>query len=87
VLLAGSLSAGATLVTLARFEIEPFLAAIQEHRVTQTVVVPPVLIALAKHPAVRVVDGELWFLDAIPKSPSGKILRRLLVERERRRAG
>ncbi len=39
-LLARSLAAGATIVTLARFEIEPFLAAIQEHRVTQTVVVP-----------------------------------------------
>jgi hypothetical protein len=30
VVLAGSLSVGATIVTLARFDVEPFLAAIQD---------------------------------------------------------
>ena len=29
---------------------------------------------------------EIEFVDAIPKNPSGKLLRRVLVERERARA-
>jgi acyl-CoA synthetase (AMP-forming)/AMP-acid ligase II len=37
---------------------------------------------VAPYKKVRRVE----FIDAIPKSPSGKILRRLLVERERERA-
>jgi acyl-CoA synthetase (AMP-forming)/AMP-acid ligase II len=36
---------------------------------------------VAPHKRVRRVE----FIDAIPKSPSGKILRRVLVERESRR--
>jgi acyl-CoA synthetase (AMP-forming)/AMP-acid ligase II len=55
-LLGRTLAYGGTIVSLPRFEIEPFLAAIQEHRVTQTIVVPPVLLALAKHPAVDDYD-------------------------------
>lgn len=31
------------------------------------------------------ITGGIEFLDAIPKSPSGKILRRLLRDRERER--
>ena len=30
---------------------------------------------------------EVEFVDAIPKNPSGKILRRLLIDRERAKAG
>jgi acyl-CoA synthetase (AMP-forming)/AMP-acid ligase II len=47
---------GATVVTLPRFEPHAFLGAIQEHRITQTVVVPPVVLALARHPAVAEYD-------------------------------
>jgi acyl-CoA synthetase (AMP-forming)/AMP-acid ligase II len=57
VVLAGrALFGGATLVTLPRFDVTGFLAALQEHRVTQTVVVPPIVLALAKHPAVGQYD-------------------------------
>jgi acyl-CoA synthetase (AMP-forming)/AMP-acid ligase II len=56
VLLPGTLAAGATVVTLARFDLEGFLRAIQEHRATLTIVVPPIALALAYHPLVDSYD-------------------------------
>jgi acyl-CoA synthetase (AMP-forming)/AMP-acid ligase II len=56
VILNGSLRAGATLVVFPRFELEPFLRAVQEHRATWAFVVPPIALALAKHPAVDGYD-------------------------------
>jgi len=47
---------GATLVTMPKFELEPFLGAIQRYRVTRAFVVPPLVLALAKHPAVDGYD-------------------------------
>jgi acyl-CoA synthetase (AMP-forming)/AMP-acid ligase II len=54
VLLNTGLSAGATVVSLPRFDLEAFLQAIQDHRATGTIIVPPIALALARHP---VVDG------------------------------
>jgi acyl-CoA synthetase (AMP-forming)/AMP-acid ligase II len=71
-LLCRSLAAGATVVTLARFDFEAFLAALQDHRVTQTIVVPPILLGLAQHPAVESYDlSALRWLGcgAAPASP------------------
>jgi acyl-CoA synthetase (AMP-forming)/AMP-acid ligase II len=45
--------AGATIVTMPRFDLEQFLELIERHRVTQGYVVPPIALALAKHPAVE----------------------------------
>ncbi|MEU3506551.1 4-coumarate--CoA ligase family protein [Streptomyces longwoodensis] len=47
---------GATVVVLPRFELEGFLAAIQTHRITGLYVAPPIVLALAKHPAVARYD-------------------------------
>ncbi|MFD9002778.1 4-coumarate--CoA ligase family protein [Streptomyces sp. NPDC059582] len=47
---------GATIVVLQRFELESFLAAIQNHRITGLYVAPPIVLALAKHPAVAQFD-------------------------------
>src|SRR5438128_1474645 len=47
---------GATLVTMPRFELEPFLATVQQHRITRALVVPPLVLALAQHPAVDGYD-------------------------------
>jgi acyl-CoA synthetase (AMP-forming)/AMP-acid ligase II len=47
---------GATLVTMPRFELEPFLALPQAHRITRAFVVPPLVLALAKDPAVDRYD-------------------------------
>ncbi|HEX2467232.1 MAG TPA: AMP-binding protein [Solirubrobacterales bacterium] len=47
--------AGATIVTMPRFELESFLDLLERHAVTRAYVVPPIAVALAKHPAV---DGR-----------------------------
>jgi acyl-CoA synthetase (AMP-forming)/AMP-acid ligase II len=47
------LLAGATLVTMPRFELGQFLDLLERHRVTRALVVPPIALALAKHPAVE----------------------------------
>jgi acyl-CoA synthetase (AMP-forming)/AMP-acid ligase II len=47
-----ALHAGAVVVTMPRFEIETFLQVVEQHRITATVVVPPVVQALAEHPAL-----------------------------------
>ena len=50
------LCAGATLVTLPRFELEAFLQLLQQQRITRAFVVPPIVLALAKHPLVDRYD-------------------------------
>ncbi|GEC08672.1 AMP-dependent synthetase [Streptomyces spinoverrucosus] len=50
------LRVGATVVVLPRFDLEQFLAAIQNHRITGLYVAPPIVLALAKHPAVTRYD-------------------------------
>jgi acyl-CoA synthetase (AMP-forming)/AMP-acid ligase II len=47
------LRAGATIVTMPRFDLEQFLDLIERHRVTRAYVVPPIALALGKHPAVE----------------------------------
>jgi acyl-CoA synthetase (AMP-forming)/AMP-acid ligase II len=56
VVVANALAQGATVVTMARFEFEPFLQTMQDHRVTATVIAPPIALALAAHPAVGQYD-------------------------------
>ncbi|HEX2126738.1 MAG TPA: AMP-binding protein, partial [Thermoleophilaceae bacterium] len=46
------LRAGATIVTMPRFDLGQFLGLIEEHGVTRAYVVPPIALALAKHPIV-----------------------------------
>ncbi|MFC8917578.1 4-coumarate--CoA ligase family protein [Streptomyces sp. NPDC057116] len=47
---------GATVVILPRFELDTFLAAIEKHRINALYVAPPIVLALAKHPAVTRYD-------------------------------
>jgi acyl-CoA synthetase (AMP-forming)/AMP-acid ligase II len=51
-----SLRAGATVVTMPRFDLAGFLGLVQEYRATFTIVVPPVVLALAGHPMVDHYD-------------------------------
>ncbi len=55
VLLAG-LRAGVSVIAMPRFDLVHFLEAIQKYRVTLAPVVPPIMVALAKHPAVGQYD-------------------------------
>jgi PAS domain S-box-containing protein len=50
------LRAGATIVTMPRFEIRSFLRALQKYRVTTAHLVPPVIRMLAKNPVVDEYD-------------------------------
>jgi len=56
VVVANALAQGATVVTMMRFAFEPFLQAMQDHRVTATVIAPPIALGLARHPAVDAYD-------------------------------
>jgi acyl-CoA synthetase (AMP-forming)/AMP-acid ligase II len=50
------LRAGATVVTLPRFDLEQFLRAHQDYQITRSFVAPPIVLALAKHPLVDSFD-------------------------------
>lgn len=45
---------GHTVVTMPRFDMAEFLRVLQEYRITRAALVPPIILALAKHP---LVDG------------------------------
>jgi acyl-CoA synthetase (AMP-forming)/AMP-acid ligase II len=63
ILLCQPLAHGSTVVSLPRFELEGFLGAIQSHRATASIVVPPIALALARHPMVEDYDvSSLRFL-------------------------
>ena len=47
---------GATTVTMPRFGLREFLRVIQDYRITRAMVVPPIVLALAKHPLVDELD-------------------------------
>jgi acyl-CoA synthetase (AMP-forming)/AMP-acid ligase II len=57
---------GTTLVTMQRFELEPFLKAVQDHRATRIFLVPPVVLLLAKSPLVDAYD-----LSSVTRAKSG----------------
>ncbi|GGY07576.1 4-coumarate--CoA ligase family protein [Streptomyces tanashiensis] len=57
------LRSGATVVVLPRFDLDTFLGAIQTHRINGLYVAPPIVLALAKHPAVA--DYDLSSLEYI----------------------
>jgi len=56
VLMGGALRVGATIVTMPRFELEQFLGLVPKHGVTMGYIVPPIVLALAKHPSVDNYD-------------------------------
>ena len=56
VLMNTGLRAGATIVTMPRFDLEQFLPLHQEHGITRAFVAPPIVVALAKHPIVDNYD-------------------------------
>ncbi len=67
-----ALREGATIVTMPRFDLEQFLELHQKHQVTHSFVVPPIVLALAKHPLVDKYDLssiEILMSGAAPLSP------------------
>jgi acyl-CoA synthetase (AMP-forming)/AMP-acid ligase II len=69
VILNFGLMRGATIVTLPRFELEPFLKVLQDWPIALAHIVPPIAVALAKHPAVdqyNLRHVETMFCGAAP---------------------
>jgi acyl-CoA synthetase (AMP-forming)/AMP-acid ligase II len=56
VVVSHALCQGATVVTMPRFDLEAFLQAMQDHRVTASIIAPPIALALARHPIVDRFD-------------------------------
>jgi acyl-CoA synthetase (AMP-forming)/AMP-acid ligase II len=56
VIMKSTLAQGGTLVTMPRFDLTEFLGFIQKYRATVLPIVPPIVLALVKHPAVARFD-------------------------------
>jgi len=72
---------GATIVTMPRFELESFLKAAQDYDVSLAHIVPPIVLALSKHPVVdnyRLPKLRTIFSGA---APLGEELTRACMER------
>ena len=76
-----ALARGATVVTMARFDLEAFLEAIERHRVTRAFLVPPILLALAKHPLVDRHDLSSLDLIVSGAAPLDERIARAVAER------
>ena len=56
VVMSMALERGCTIVTMPRFDLEQFLQLMQDYEVTTAFLVPPIILALAKHPVVDQYD-------------------------------
>lgn len=72
---------GATLVTLPRFELEPFLTTIQQYRLTYLSLVPPLVLALAKSPQVDNYDLSSVRMIGSGAAPLGEELEKAVSRR------
>lgn len=72
VIMCMALHKGATIVTMPRFELEQFLQIMQDYRVTRAYVVPPIVLALAKHPLVDKYDLSSLNLVMSGAAPLGR---------------
>ena len=76
-----ALRGGSTVVTMPRFDLEQFLQLIQDHKVTKGFVVPPILVALAKHPVVDDYDLSSLIRLTSGAAPLGQELAAAVAER------
>jgi acyl-CoA synthetase (AMP-forming)/AMP-acid ligase II len=75
------LYAGATIVTMPRFELEQFLSLAETHGVTLAHLVPPIVLALTKSPAVEQYDLSRLKTVFSGAAPLGEDLTRACQER------
>jgi len=81
VILTLGLHRGATIVTMPRFELAQFLKALEEHGVTMTQLVPPIVLALSNSPLVDNYDLSKLHTIFCGAAPLGEALTKLCVER------
>jgi acyl-CoA synthetase (AMP-forming)/AMP-acid ligase II len=75
------LRAGATIVTMPRFDLGQYLELVERHRVNRAYVVPPIALALAKHPSVDEHDLSSLGLIMSGAAPLGAELAERVAER------
>jgi acyl-CoA synthetase (AMP-forming)/AMP-acid ligase II len=75
------LYAGATLVVLPRFDLERLLDALAKYKVTMAHVVPPIMLALAKHPTIAHHDLSSLHTVFSAAAPLGERLAREVASR------
>ena len=75
------LTVGATVVSMPRFELEELLRLVQVHRASVLPIVPPIVLAMAKHPAVATFDLSSVRLVLSAAAPLGEDLARALGAR------
>ena len=83
VILIMGMASGVKLVTVPRFEPEPFLKALQDYRITHLFVVPPVLQFLANHPLVASYDLSSLQYVGCGAAPLGAALEQKAADRLR----
>ncbi|XP_008803610.2 4-coumarate--CoA ligase 2 [Phoenix dactylifera] len=76
-----SLRAGSAVMIMPKFEITTMLEGIQRHRVSVAMVVPPLVLALAKHPVVEKYDLSSIRIVLSGAAPLGKELEEALRTR------
>jgi acyl-CoA synthetase (AMP-forming)/AMP-acid ligase II len=81
VILNYGLWSGSTVVTLPRFDLEQVLRVMQDYRVTLAHLVPPVVLALSKHPVVESYDLSQLRMIFSGAAPLGAELARECAER------
>ncbi len=81
VILNFALYKGATIVTMPRFDLEQFLGLIEKHRITRMHLVPPIILALAKHPLVEKFDLSSLKVIVSGAAPLGEEVARTAAQR------
>lgn len=81
IILSQGLYRGATLVTMPRFELEEFLRILQDYSVTRAYVVPPIVLAFAKHPVVDRYDLSKLRVIVCGAAPLGKDVAQACADR------
>lgn len=83
VLVHSPLYSGVTTVVLSRFDVDTWCRLVQEHKITYSYIVPPIVLHLAKHPSVTSYD-----LSSLRMTQSGAApLTRELIEQVYNRLG
>ena len=72
---------GATIITMPRFDLEQFLGLCERYRVTMAHLVPPILLALLKHPSVDSYDLSSLKTIFSAAAPLGAEVARAVSER------
>ncbi len=72
---------GLTLVTIPRFDLELFLQVVQDHKVSNMNLVPPLILALAKHPIVDNYDLSSIRIVSSGAAPLGSDLEKACAQR------